>query len=130
MGSIMRKSEMKRYEQQLYDLARDLIGKDASLKKEALRSLAGDTRANLSKVPVHLGDLSSDSYEQEVSTSLLQNEREMLLEVADAIERVADGSYGKCENCQKPILAERLQAVPYTRYCIDCAREQEESGFA
>ena len=124
----MRKSEMKRYEEQLYDLAQDLMGMDANLKKEALRSLAGDARANLSKVPVHLGDLSSDSYEQEVSTQLLQNERGMLLEIADAIERVDNGTYGRCENCHNPITAERLNAVPYARYCIDCARELERSG--
>jgi RNA polymerase-binding transcription factor DksA len=126
----MRKTEMKKYEQQLFDLARNLIGKDVNLKKEALRSLAGDTRANLSKVPVHLGDLSSDCYEQEVSASLLENEREMLQEIAVAIERIDAGTFGKCENCQEPISEERLHAVPYTRYCIDCARELEQSGQA
>jgi RNA polymerase-binding protein DksA len=123
----MRKSELKEYQQRLFDLARDLMGKDASLKKEALRSLAGDARANLSKVPMHLGDLSSDSYEQEVSTQLLQNERGMLLQIADALERVDAGTYGTCENCGKPITAERLRAIPYARFCIDCARETEHS---
>jgi len=123
--NIMRKSEMKEYQQQLFELARDLMGKDASLKKEALRSLAGDTRANLSNVPMHLGDLSSDSYEQEVSTQLLENERGMLLEIAEALERVDQGTYGTCENCQKPIVSERLKALPYARYCIDCARDLE-----
>ncbi len=121
----MRKTELKHFEQKLYDMARDLMGKDASLKKEALRSLGGDTRANLSKVPLHLGDLSSDSYEQEVSAQLLQNERGMLLEIADAVERVDNGTFGQCENCHEPISLERLRAVPYTRYCIDCAQEME-----
>jgi RNA polymerase-binding transcription factor DksA len=123
----MRKSEMKRYQQKLFSLARDLMGKDANLKTEALRSLAGDTRANLSKVPIHLGDLSSDSYEQEVSTQLLENERGMLLEIAEALERVDQGTYGNCENCGQPIKEERLQAVPYARYCIECARDKERA---
>jgi RNA polymerase-binding transcription factor DksA len=124
----MKKSEREQYAQRLYALARDLMGQEASLKVEALRSLGDVERTNLSKVPMHLGDLSSDTYEQEVSVQLLQNERGILLEIADALQRMEQGTYGKCENCQKAIGKERLQVVPYTRYCIDCARQVEETG--
>lgn len=31
------------------------------------------------------------------------------------------GTFGICRNCEKPISEERLQAIPYTRYCFDCA---------
>jgi len=121
----MRKIEVERYQQKLYALARSLMEKDVSLKEEALRSLGEDARGNLSKVPMHLGDLGSDSYEQEVSTQLLVNEREMLLEIAEALERIEAGTYGKCEDCGESITPERLNAVPYALYCITCAREAE-----
>lgn len=123
----MKKSELDKYQQRLFRMARDLMEKDASLKEEALRSLGESARSNLSKVPMHLGDLSSDTYDQQVSTQLLQNEREMLVEIADALERIEQKTYGKCEECKKNISQERLQAVPYTRYCISCAREREPS---
>lgn len=126
----MKKSQLQQYRDQLFELGRDLAAKDASLRKEALRGLGEDTRANLSKVPIHLGDLSSDSYEQEVSTQLLANEREMVREIADALERIDGGTFGKCETCGEAISAARLQAIPYARHCIDCARKQEEAGAA
>jgi RNA polymerase-binding protein DksA len=41
-------------------------------------------------------------------------------ELVAALKRLDDGTYGKCQNCGKPIASERLEAVPATRLCIDC----------
>lgn len=42
-----------------------------------------------------------------------------------ALRRIADGTYGTCENCAAPIPLARLHAVPATRWCVDCAQDQE-----
>lgn len=51
----------------------------------------------------------------EVST----RERETLREVDDALLRLDRGTYGKCVDCGRPIEAARLEAVPWTRYCLE-----------
>ncbi|MFE4669829.1 TraR/DksA family transcriptional regulator [Streptomyces sp. NPDC056716] len=48
--------------------------------------------------------------------------RRVLTEIDEAFARVADGSYGRCVGCAKPVAAERLEILPYTRYCITCQR--------
>jgi RNA polymerase-binding transcription factor DksA len=45
-----------------------------------------------------------------------------LKEIEEAVARVEDGTYGTCLGCRKPIPAERLEILPYTRYCVACRR--------
>jgi DnaK suppressor protein len=47
--------------------------------------------------------------------------RDTLQEVEDALEKLGGGRYGTCENCGQPIDPVRLEAMPATRYCINCA---------
>ena len=74
---------------------------------------------------MHLADLGSDNYEQEVALSLLENREQTLEEVAAALARIEQGTFGRCEECGREISKERLQAIPFTRLCIRCAREEE-----
>ena len=53
--------------------------------------------------------------------------RPLSLTVA-AGDRIDGGTFGRCEECKEPVSKERLQAVPFTRYCIDCARKLEQGG--
>jgi RNA polymerase-binding transcription factor DksA len=45
---------------------------------------------------------------------------EAIVEIATALARMADGSYGKCSHCTAPIRFERLVAIPHARYCVTC----------
>jgi RNA polymerase-binding transcription factor DksA len=47
--------------------------------------------------------------------------RDTLQEVEDALEKLGSGRYGTCEGCGQPIDPVRLEAMPATRYCINCA---------
>jgi DnaK suppressor protein len=51
--------------------------------------------------------------------------REELKLIKDALARIADGSFGSCLECGKEIQDGRIDAVPYTRYCIECAVSME-----
>ncbi len=44
-----------------------------------------------------------------------------------ALERIEDGSFGACLKCDEPILAERLDILPYATLCRNCARQVESS---
>ncbi|MFD7409624.1 TraR/DksA C4-type zinc finger protein [Streptomyces sp. NPDC059866] len=46
----------------------------------------------------------------------------VLKEIDAAFARVEDGTYGTCLGCAKPVPAERLEILPYTRYCVACQR--------
>jgi RNA polymerase-binding transcription factor DksA len=74
-------------------------------------------------VPVHPADLGTDNDEEEVALDLLENEEQILVEINDALGRIEQGTFGRCENCQQEISRERLDALPYARYCIRCAQK-------
>jgi DnaK suppressor protein len=44
----------------------------------------------------------------------------LLREIGDALERIEQGSYGTCMDCEEPISVKRLDAVPWARYCVTC----------
>jgi RNA polymerase-binding transcription factor len=54
-------------------------------------------------------------------------ERKLITKIDEALGRIADGSYGVCEDCGGPIGVERLRARPVTTLCIACKSEQEAS---
>jgi RNA polymerase-binding transcription factor DksA len=122
----MNKVEMKRYRDSLEAL-RDRHNGDAShLADEGLRRTVGGGGGNLSNMPIHMADLGTDNFEQEFTLSLLQNEEQVLGEIQAALERISQGNFGTCEECEEEIPSARLQVVPYTRYCVECARKLEE----
>ena len=75
-----------------------------------------------------VADQGNDLYEYEFNLSLLQNQEQTLAEIRDALDRMDNGTYGKCEECSEMIAKPRLQALPYTKHCIKCAREMESRG--
>ena len=71
------------------------------------------------------GDTATVTYDRELDYSLEENSETVLREIDAALQRIEDGTYGVCEGCGKPIEEERLEAIPWTRLCIDDARKQE-----
>jgi RNA polymerase-binding protein DksA len=70
----------------------------------------------------HLGDTATAMYDRELDEGLEEGARETLAEIDAALQRIEDGTYGICEVCGKPIGAERVSAIPWTRLCIDDQR--------
>ena len=64
------------------------------------------------------------AFERQHVAALAQAAREHLADIDAALARLADGSYGTCQNCGQPIGAERLAARPTARTCIGCARRR------
>jgi RNA polymerase-binding transcription factor DksA len=76
----------------------------------------------------HPADIGTEVFEQEKTHSILASVEGELIDVDRALERVADGTYGTCEACRKPIPQARLQALPAARFCLkDQARAERES---
>jgi DnaK suppressor protein len=66
--------------------------------------------------------------DRDLALSLSDSERDVLLQIEDALRRIGRGEYGSCTSCTKPIADQRLRAIPWARYCIDC-QELEEKGL-
>lgn len=124
----MTKGEMQTYRQRLDSLRSRLNGDMSHLADEALRKNQKDASGNLSSMPIHMADIGSDNFEQEFTLSLLANEEQVLEEVVAALDRMDKGTFGKCEECKKDVPKARLQALPYTRYCVECARKLEKGS--
>ena len=76
---------------------------------------------------MHQADAGSDAYDRDFALSMLSKEQGSLYEIDEALKRVEDGSYGVCDLCQKPIKHERLEALPFTRYTVDCQAGLEKN---
>lgn len=119
----MTAAELDRYRQSLLALGRRLRGEERELSGEALRPSGPPSGGNVMNTVGDAGDVSVDAASQDVSISLMANERELLAQVNAALERIEQGAYGKCVTCGKPIARERLDALPYTPYCVNDARQ-------
>jgi DnaK suppressor protein len=67
--------------------------------------------------------------ERELAIRNLDRESNLLRNVRSALSRVADGSYGICLHCEEDIKIKRLDAVPWTRYCIRCQEAADRHEF-
>lgn len=77
---------------------------------------------------VDLADKAANSYTKEFLFGQTHNDRSMLQLVDDALVRIRDTSFGECISCHQELQQKRLEAVPWTRYCIEC-QEKKEQGL-
>jgi RNA polymerase-binding protein DksA len=104
--------------------ARAVVSGDMSLlEEEALGDKAQRDVADLRPAD------SSDGYYQEFNLELLERDQSTLREIDEALQRIAEGAYGRCESCEELISRQRLRAVPHARNCIECQRKAERNGW-
>src|ERR1700692_3847055 len=68
-------------------------------------------------LPIHISDIVTNTFEQQFKE-----------EVAAALERIDQGTFGCCEECGKTIPVGRLEVLPYTRSCVECARKPQRGA--
>jgi RNA polymerase-binding transcription factor DksA len=124
----MTKAELETYRETLLSLRKRLTGDVSHLADEALRAMGGEASGSLSNAPLHMADLGTDNYEQEFTLSLLHNQEQALEQITEALERIRQGTFGSCEECREAIPKARLQALPYARHCVACARKLQQSS--
>jgi RNA polymerase-binding transcription factor DksA len=123
----MNKTESKVYKDRLLALRARLRGDVNAMTDAALKKTRAEASGDLSTMPIHMADIGSDNFEQEFTLSLLETEENTLDLIEAALERIEDRVYGICEECEGPIKKSRLNAIPYTSMCIQCAEASERS---
>jgi RNA polymerase-binding transcription factor DksA len=125
---MISEAEARAYRHQLLALMSRLDRDRSQLKDEALRATGGEASGGLSDVPLHLADLGSHGFEEELTLGLLENEEQLIEEINAALDRLEQGVYGRCESCGQAVSRERLQALPYVRHCLACARRLQHKA--
>ncbi len=99
---------------------RDLLATERDDLSKQLTELETDGSA-APDFDENFADSAQVAAEQGENATLAANFREQLIEVEGAMARLDAGTYGTCEVCDRPIGADRLDAMPATRFCIDHA---------
>lgn len=85
---------------------------------------------NLTNYPFHLADEGTNTIEQEQSFLLRSQEGRLLYEIDDALRTLykEPERYGICANCAGEISFERLDIVPWAKFCVDCQQQEERKA--
>ena len=107
---------IKKQQQKLLDLRDDLMEALHGVQSEAIKAASEGSDAGNGQ---HQGDAGSDSYDRDLALSMLAKEKNALLEVEAALERILAGTYGLDEMDGAKIPQERLEVLPFARLTIE-----------
>ena len=119
-------AEISKFKALLLAKRNEILGSVISMEDEALRRDLN----NSSHMPIHLADLGSDNYQMEHTLDLVGSEKKLLMEIDDALKRIDKGIYGECQSDGLTIPKARLKAIPWTRFCINCAAKSDNKHAA
>ena len=114
----MDKKRLEQFKKKLEDRQQDL--------RRMVSSRQQDGRNQGEDIAQDIADKAASSYNKEFLFTQSTNERQMLGMVDSALARIREGTFGECISCGNEINAKRLEAVPWTRYCIECQEKLEK----
>ncbi len=109
-------AQWKSYYNDLMSLRNSLKGALGQRSNETLGSSARESSGELS---INSSDSGTESFDRDVALSMVASEQDALEEIEDAIDRIFDGTFGICQETQKPIKKARLKVVPFTRFSLE-----------
>ncbi len=98
-----------------------------SLENSIKNNESPATSINHSQIGNHPGDIGSELFEKEKDIALVNNQKVLTNEIDEALNKIENGDYGKCQCCNCTIDKERLEAIPYTTTCINCSIENSKN---
>ncbi len=122
----MNKRVAKKLKKKLEELRATLGEGLKHLADNNLNRSQRESSGDLSGYSYHMADVGTDNFGREMELNIASSENERIRLIEEALERIDEGTYGDCVVCEGKINVERLEAVPYARLCIECARESEK----
>lgn len=111
----------------LATIKEELLRKKASLTKNITTEL-DEMRGSEGHHLADMDDLGGDANDEETSFKIIEIETAELNQIDGALERIEDGTYGTCVDCDDAINPDRLEALPFASLCIACKRQREADG--
>ena len=124
----LNKADLRKFRELLLEVRAELLGDYNSLSDGTLNHNSQDASGNLSKMPIHMADVGTDTFNQDMDIQLLEGENKRLKRIHAALRRIDEGTYGVCLHSGKSIPKARLVAIPYARYTVEAQEELEKSG--
>jgi RNA polymerase-binding protein DksA len=115
----------RRAEQELLELRARLLEQDEDLGESLAVNL--EDQAGEESSDQHMADVGTVTFSRELDLSLQYNTEQLLAQVDRALQKIEEGSYGRCDRCGSPIEEGRLEAVPYATLCLRHQREVEQA---
>jgi DnaK suppressor protein len=94
--------------------------------KRAKQTLNDDMALDTNDLPDEM-DLASSEYLQSFTFRLRGREKSFLDKIERALQKIEEGTFGNCEECEEEISVKRLEARPETSLCIRCKEDQERA---
>jgi RNA polymerase-binding protein DksA len=113
-------STLDKFRKRLEDERQRLLAVIYEIEEEQEEVRLTETSSDRSPDP-NTAEGGSLAFEIEKELSLARNAEGLLDQVGEALERMDEGVYGKCQSCGRAIPVARLEALPYTKLCVDCA---------
>jgi DnaK suppressor protein len=113
----MKKKELAVYKKTLVVRRNEIVRKLSEFRNES-KEVETD-------IAQDVADKAESSYTKEFLLSLSDAERDLLFQMDAALRRIDGGEFGNCQMCQKEISKKRLNALPWTPFCIDCQEKAE-----
>ncbi|WKZ82986.1 MAG: TraR/DksA family transcriptional regulator [Acidimicrobiia bacterium] len=120
MARDLAKSTTDRFRKRLEEERVRLLDVIREIEEEREEVRLTETSSDRSPDP-NTAEGGSLAFEMEKELSILENTRDILLSVEESLGRIADGTYGHCDQCGTSIPVARLDALPYTKLCVKCA---------
>ncbi len=118
MQATMEKKRLEQFRKQLEQRQQEL--------RRVVSRTQEDGRIADAEAAQDIADRAANSYTKEFLFAQSNNDRQLLGMVEMALSRIREGSFGECIHCGNEINAKRLEAVPWTRYCIECQEKMEK----
>jgi DnaK suppressor protein len=112
----LRKEKLEFFKKEL-TLRRDTLAREV---RQATQDMVNDDETYADSV-----DQASADADRAVSVHIKNREREILVQIDQALRRMEEGIFGECERCSEDISEARIKAFPFTTLCIDCKAELE-----
>ena len=122
----MDKKDLEKFKKLLETIRARFAGDLKHLEGDSLNTNQRDASGDLSGYSFHMADMATDNFDREFTLGLASNEQQGLNAIDVALRKIEDGTYGVCEECDKPISIKRLTAMPHAPLCIKCQEMQEK----
>ena len=119
-------SELSGRNKKFYDLLMQYRDSVTNQMKYHVEDALNSDNADKRGVTTHMADVSSDNSRNEMKIRMLSEDGDVLHLIDDALERLANGEYGRCQECGEMIPEGRLMARPYAVFCVKCKSKIEE----
>ncbi|MBN2416298.1 TraR/DksA C4-type zinc finger protein [bacterium] len=126
----MEKTKLEKYKKILLQKRKELVEHMEVIKDSDMQQTTKESSGDHSSYAFHMADQGTDNMEREKSFFYAQRDGRLIYHIDKALERIEEGTYGRCHSCNEYISDARLEAVPHARMCIACKSAEEQKKAA